>query len=90
MKTRPHCFLRPILRPAAVFALAFGVTSLMLSAQEEDAAPDVDEAVTEAVEVTESDSEEAVEAEDGETAEEAAEAEDGEAQEGLHGEEGRD
>ena len=59
MKMRPHCFLRPILRPVAVFAIAFGVSSLMLSAQEEDAAPDVDEAVTEAVEVTESDSEEA-------------------------------
>lgn len=50
MKTRPHCFLRPILRPAAVFALAFGVTSLMLSAQDEDAAPDADAAVTETAE----------------------------------------
>jgi general secretion pathway protein D len=87
MKMRPHCFLRPILRPVAVFAIAFGVSSLMLSAQEEDAAPDVDEAVTEAVEVTESDSEEAVEAEDGETAEEAAEAEDGEAAEEAEEEE---
>ncbi len=78
MKMRPHCFLRPVLRPVAVFAIAFGVSSLMLSAQEEDVSPDVDEAVTEAVEVTESDSEEASEAEEGETAGEAAEAEEGE------------
>ena len=59
MKTRPHCFLRPILRPAAVFALAFGVTSMMLSAQDEDAAPDADAAVLET-------SEEAAEAPDSE------------------------
>jgi general secretion pathway protein D len=50
MKMRPHCFLRPILRPAAVFALAFGVTSMMLSAQDGDAAPDADAAVTETAE----------------------------------------
>jgi general secretion pathway protein D len=50
MKMRPHCFLRPILRPAAVFALAFGVTSLMLSAQDEDAALDADAAVMETAE----------------------------------------
>ncbi|MBR4253501.1 MAG: hypothetical protein IKQ16_00245 [Lentisphaeria bacterium] len=50
MKKRPHCFLRPILRPAAVFALAFGVTSMMLSAQDEDAAPEADAAVTETAE----------------------------------------
>ena len=47
MKMRPHCFLRPVLRPVAVFALAFGVTSLMLSAQDDDAALDADEVVTE-------------------------------------------
>ena len=50
MKMRPHCFLRPILRPVAVFALAFGVTSMMLSAQDEDAALDADAAVTETAE----------------------------------------
>ena len=55
MKMRPHCFLRPILRPAAVFALAFGVTSLMLSAQDEDMPADIDAAVTEAAEETVSD-----------------------------------
>jgi len=58
MKMRPHCFLRPILRPAAVFALAFGVTSLMLSAQDETEPLDTDAAVTEAAEETASDSDE--------------------------------
>ena len=57
MKMRPHCFLRPILRPAAVFALAFGVTSMMLSAQDEDAALDADAAVTETAEEAAPDSE---------------------------------
>ena len=59
MKMRPHCFLRPILRPAAVFAFAFGVTSLMLSAQDEDAMPDAEAVVMETAE-------EAVEAPDSE------------------------
>ena len=77
MKMRPHCFLRPFLRPVAVFALAFGVTSLMLSAQDDDAfALDDDAVVTETAEETASDSEEAaeaaVEAEAEEVAEEAA------------------
>ena len=59
MKMRPHCFLRPILRPAAVFALAFGVTSLMLSAQDESVPLDAaDAAVTEAAEETVSEAEE--------------------------------
>ena len=58
MKMRPHCFLRPILRPAAVFALAFGVTSMMLSAQDEDAAQDADAAVTETAAAADSDAEE--------------------------------
>ena len=58
MKMRPHCFLRPILRPAAVFALAFGVTSLMLSAQDETEPLDSDAAVTETAEETVSDSDE--------------------------------
>ncbi|MBO7088516.1 MAG: hypothetical protein J6W70_01310 [Lentisphaeria bacterium] len=63
MKMRPHCFLRPILRPAAVFALAFGVSSLMLSAQDEDAALDADEVVAEAAEAeTTPDDEQAAEA----------------------------
>lgn len=35
MKMRPHCFLRPVLRPVAVFAIAFGASYLMLSAQDE-------------------------------------------------------
>lgn len=35
MKMRPHCFLRPFLRPVAVFAIAFGASYLMLSAQDE-------------------------------------------------------
>ena len=60
MKMRPHCFLRPILRPAAVFALAFGVTSLMLSAQDETVPADADAAVTEAAEETASEAEEPV------------------------------
>jgi len=65
MKMRPHCFLRPILRPAAVFALAFGVTSMMLSAQDEDAALDADEAVMETSEeaVTDSGETEAIDEE---------------------------
>jgi len=64
MKMRPHCFLRPILRPAAVFALAFGVSSLMLSAQDEDAALDADQVVSEAAEAeTTSDDDQAAEAE---------------------------
>ncbi len=58
MKMRPHCFLRPILRPAAVFALAFGVTSLMLSAQD-DAVPADAAAVTETAEEPASEAEEA-------------------------------
>ena len=59
----PHCFLRPILRPAAVFALAFGVSSLMLSAQDEDAALDADQVVTEAADAeTTSDDDQAAEA----------------------------
>ena len=63
MKMRPHCFLRPILRPAAVFALAFGVTSLMLSAQDETVPADADTAVTETAEEPASEAEEvAVEA----------------------------
>ena len=63
MKMRPHCFLRPILRPAAVFALAFGVSSLMLSAQDEDAALDADEVVAEAADAeTTSDDDQAAEA----------------------------
>jgi len=59
MKMRPHCFLRPILRPAAVFALAFGVTSLMLSAQDESVPADADTAVTETAEEPASEAEEA-------------------------------
>ena len=63
MKMRPHCFLRPILRPVAVFAFAFGVSSLMLSAQDEDAALDADEVVTETLaEDTTPDDEQAAEA----------------------------
>ena len=63
MKMRPHCFLRPILRPAAVFALAFGVTSLMLSAQDETVPADADAAVMETAEEPASEAEEsAVEA----------------------------
>jgi len=58
MKMRPHCFLRPILRPAAVFALAFGVTSLMLSAQDESVPADADTAVTETAEEPASEAEE--------------------------------
>ena len=74
MKMRPHCFLRPFLRPVAVFALAFGVTSLMLSAQDDDAfALDDDEVVTETAEETASDSDEAVEAAAEAEAEEIAE-----------------
>ena len=53
MKMRPHCFLRPVLRPAAVFALAFGVTSMMLSAQDEDVAPFAVAPVTEPAEEAE-------------------------------------
>ena len=69
MKMRPHCFLRPILRPVAVFALAFGVTSMMLSAQDEETASDADAAVTETAEEAVPDSEDsAVEAEVEETA----------------------
>ena len=79
MKKRPHCFLRPILRPAAVFALAFGVTSLMLSAQDDDAALDADEVVTEAAEEADASEEPAAETEaaeaDGAAEEEAAEEE---------------
>ena len=60
MKMRPHCFLRPILRPAAVFALAFGVTSLMLSAQDETDPLDAGEVVTETAEETASDDAESV------------------------------
>lgn len=59
MKMRPHCFLRPILRPAAVFALAFGVTSLMLSAQDDAVSADADAAVTETAEEPASEAEEA-------------------------------
>ncbi len=59
MKMRPHCFLRPILRPAAVFALAFGVTSLMLSAQDDAVPADADAAVTETAEEPASEAEEA-------------------------------
>ena len=84
MKKRPHCFLRPILRPAAVFALAFGVTSLMLSAQDDDAALDADEVVTEAAEEADASEEPAAETEaaeaDGAAEEDAAEA-DGAAEE---------
>ncbi len=60
MKMRPHCFLRPILRPAAVFALAFGVTSLMLSAQDDAESLDADAVVTETAEETASDDAESV------------------------------
>ena len=91
MKMRPHCFLRPILRPAAVFAFAFGVTALMLSAQEADETPDAEAVVTETAEeeaaapASEEPAAEAEasESEGGEVAAEAegAEAEDGEAAE---------
>ncbi len=86
MKMRPHCFLRPILRPVAVFALAFGVTSMMLSAQDEDVAPDADAAVTENAEEVSSDSEEPAAEADGETAEVEEETEEAAAPE-LSGEE---
>jgi general secretion pathway protein D len=76
MKMRPHCFLRPILRPAAVFALAFGVTSLMLSAQDETVPADADTAVTETAEEPASEAEEvAVEAEAEAESEDEAETE---------------
>lgn len=87
MKMRPHCFLRPVLRPVAVFAIAFGVSSLMLSAQDDDAALEVDVTATETAEESDSEAEEAVgEAE--EAAEEAVdEAEEAEAEVELSGEE---
>ena len=50
MKMRPHCFLRPVLRPVAVFAIAFGASYLMLSAQDE---VEADIAETEVAEVDE-------------------------------------
>ena len=76
MKMRPHCFLRPILRPAAVFALAFGVTSLMLSAQDETVPADADTAVTETAEEPASEAEEvAVEADAEAESEDEAETE---------------
>ncbi len=74
MKMRPHCFLRPILRPAAVFALAFGVTSLMLSAQDETVPADADAVVTETAEEPASEAEESAVEADAE-AEQEAEAE---------------
>ena len=80
MKMRHHCYLRPILRPVAVFAFAFGVSFLMLSAQDADPDLDADATVTEAAEETVSDPEEfdeAVEIED-EDGEDAVFAEDDE------------
>ena len=64
MKMRPHCFLRPFFRPVAVFAIAFGVSALMLSAQDEDALLDADDdaVVTDTAEETISDSDEALDA----------------------------
>ena len=78
MKMRPHCFLRPVLRPVAVFAIAFGVSALMLSAQDDDAAVDADAAMAETSEETSSDAEVA-EAEEAEADAEVAEAEEAEA-----------
>ena len=75
MKMRPHCFLRPVLRPVAVFAIAFGVSSLMLSAQDDDEALEVDVIATETAEETNPEAEEAVVAEEAAEAEEAVEAE---------------
>ena len=75
MKMRPHCFLRPILRPAAVFALAFGVTSLMLSAQDEIVSADADAVVTETAEEPASEAEESAVEADAEAELEEAEAE---------------
>ncbi len=72
MKMRPHCFLRPILRPAAVFALAFGVTSLMLSAQDETVPADADAAVMETAEEPASEAEESAVEADAEAELEAA------------------
>ena len=60
MKMRPHCFLRPFLRPVAVFAIAFGVSCLMLSAQDETSATDADSEEMELAEETLSGSDEAV------------------------------
>jgi len=88
MKMRPHCFLRPFFRPVVVFAFAFGVAALMLSAQDEDAALDDDPVVTDTAEEMISDSEEAdeaAEAED-EVIDEAAESEDEEAAEDAEAE----
>jgi len=76
MKMRPHCFLRPVLRPVAVFAIAFGVSALMLSAQDDDAAVDADAAAAETAEETSSDVD-AVEADEFDA--ELAEAEEAEA-----------
>ncbi len=76
MKMRPHCFLRPFLRPATVFALAFGVTSLMLSAQDDAEPADADAAVTEISEETASgDEASAVDAEEADAEEAEAEPE---------------
>ena len=47
MKMRPHCFLRPFLRPVAIFAIAFGVSSLILSSQEEAVAQEAEESEAE-------------------------------------------
>ena len=78
MKMRPHCFLRPVLRPVAVFAIAFGMSALMLSAQDDDADVDADATLAETAEETSSDAEVA-EAEEAEADAEVAEAEEAEA-----------
>ena len=87
MKMRPHCFLRAIIRPAAVLAFAFGVTSLMLPAcRDEDEAPDADASVTETAEKAAEDTEAAEDiekTEDTEAAEDIEKTEDTEAVEDI-------
>ena len=73
MKMRPHCFLRPFLRPVAVFAIAFGASYLMLSAQDEVESDDIvgtDEAVESAETVSDVDEAETVLSDDAEAEEE--------------------
>ena len=77
MKKRPHCFLRPVLRPVAVFAIAFGVSALMLSAQDDDEAFEADAAAMETADDADLDE---AEADDAEAVADADEAEADEAE----------